>query len=57
MLNIHFAGRKFNKNGNAIEWWTSETIKNYEKIAQCFVDQYNGYLVPGLSDVYVSSRA
>lgn len=56
---MRFAGRKFDKDGNAIEWWTPETIREYEKLAQCFVDQYNGYLVPGLEDfnIYVSNRA
>lgn len=49
-------GRKYDKNGNAIEWWTQKTINNYEEKAQCFVDQYNGYLVPGLENVYVNGK-
>ncbi|XP_029177304.1 neprilysin-1-like [Nylanderia fulva] len=51
-------GRKYDKNGNAIQWWTQETIDKYEQLAQCFVDQYNGYLVPSLEKekVYVNGR-
>lgn len=57
-INVRFAGRKYDKNGNAIEWWTQETINKYEELAQCFVNQYNSYLVPGLEEnIYVSSRA
>lgn len=47
---IFFAGRKYDKNGNAVQWWTQKTIDKYELLAQCFVDQYNGYLVPGLEE-------
>ncbi|XP_024875527.1 endothelin-converting enzyme homolog [Temnothorax curvispinosus] len=59
MYNIYcFAGRKYDKNGNAVEWWTQETINKYEELAQCFVEQYNSYLVPGLkqSKIYVNGR-
>ncbi|XP_011876235.1 PREDICTED: endothelin-converting enzyme 1-like [Vollenhovia emeryi] len=51
-------GRKYDKNGNAVEWWTQDTINKYENLAQCFVDQYNSYVVPGLeeSNVHVNGR-
>lgn len=51
-------GRKYDKNGNAVPWWTQETINKYEQLAQCFVDQYNGYLVPSLEKekIYVNGR-
>ncbi|XP_067204111.1 neprilysin-1-like [Linepithema humile] len=51
-------GRKYDKNGNSIQWWTQETIDKYEQLTQCFVDQYNGYLVPSLeeSKIYVNGR-
>jgi predicted metalloendopeptidase len=59
MYNELFTGRKYDKDGNAVEWWTQSTINKYEKLAQCFVDQYNSYLVPGLEDskAYVSNHA
>ncbi|KMQ96994.1 neutral endopeptidase [Lasius niger] len=50
-------GRKYDKNGNAVQWWTQQTIDKYEQLAQCFVDQYNGYLVPGLEEkIHVNGR-
>ncbi len=36
-------GRKFDKNGNLTEWWKKEDAQNFEKAAQCVVDQYSGY--------------
>ncbi|XP_011169776.2 endothelin-converting enzyme 1 [Solenopsis invicta] len=52
------SGRKYDKDGNAVEWWTQSTINKYEKLAKCFVDQYNNYLVPGLEDskTYVNGQ-
>ncbi|XP_020296562.1 neprilysin-like [Pseudomyrmex gracilis] len=41
-------GRKYNIDGNAIPWWTQRSINAYENITQCFIDQYDEYLVPGL---------
>ncbi|XP_070152530.1 endothelin-converting enzyme 1-like [Polyergus mexicanus] len=51
-------GRKYDKNGNAVQWWTQYTIDKYEQKTQCFVDQYNSYLVPGLeeSNIYVNGQ-
>ncbi|XP_051161413.1 endothelin-converting enzyme 1-like [Leptopilina boulardi] len=40
-------GRKFDKNGNDISWWSNEMIGEYEKRAKCFVDHYNNYKVDG----------
>lgn len=59
LISIYVVGRKYDKNGNAVDWWTQETINKYEDKTQCFVNQYNSYLVPGLEDenIYVSSRA
>ncbi|XP_020278779.1 neprilysin-like [Pseudomyrmex gracilis] len=48
--------RKHDKNGNAIKWWTQKTIDEYEIITQCFIDQYNEYLVPNLEDIRVNGR-
>ncbi|VVC33209.1 Hypothetical protein CINCED_3A017909 [Cinara cedri] len=36
-------GRQFDKNGNMIEWWDTETINTFREKAQCMVDQYSKY--------------
>jgi endothelin-converting enzyme/putative endopeptidase len=36
-------GRRFAGDGNLKDWWTEEDGKEFEKRAQCFVDQYAGY--------------
>lgn len=41
-------GSKQDKDGNDVPWWTQKSINEYENIMQCFIDQYNEYLVPGL---------
>ncbi|XP_042856655.1 neprilysin-1-like isoform X2 [Penaeus japonicus] len=44
-------GRLFDKQGNLIQWWSDETIAAYDERAKCFVDQYNGFVPPELSEV------
>ncbi len=36
-------GRKYDAKGNLIDWWTAQDAKEFEKRAQCFVDQYASY--------------
>jgi endothelin-converting enzyme/putative endopeptidase len=36
-------GRKFDAKGNLALWWSPATDKEFEKRAQCLVEQYNGY--------------
>ena len=38
-------GRQFDKDGNLIDWWESETKKKYLERAQCIIDQYENYTV------------
>ncbi len=40
-------GRKFALDGNLREWWTPEDASEFEKRAQCFIDQYSSYTVAG----------
>lgn len=40
-------GRKYDGNGNVIPWWSNKMIREYEKKAKCFVDQFNNYNVDG----------
>ncbi|XP_020297906.1 membrane metallo-endopeptidase-like 1 isoform X2 [Pseudomyrmex gracilis] len=41
-------GLNFDKNGNIMQTWTQKSIDEYENITQCFIEQYNKYLVPKL---------
>ncbi|XP_011866367.1 PREDICTED: membrane metallo-endopeptidase-like 1 isoform X1 [Vollenhovia emeryi] len=38
-------GRQFNKEGNLVDWWQSETKKRYLKKAECIIHQYGNYTV------------
>ena len=38
-------GRKFDGKGNLVSWWTPATDAEFEKRAQCVVDQFNRYEV------------
>lgn len=43
-------GRHYDQNGNYTDWWTEDTVKGFEERADCFVDQYAKYTVPGPDD-------
>ena len=38
-------GRENDKFGNKVEWWTDETLVNYDQRAECFIEQYSNYTV------------
>lgn len=38
-------GRQFNKEGNLVDWWESETKEHYLKRAECIIYQYGNYTV------------
>lgn len=40
-------GRHYDETGNYTNWWDDETVKAFEERAQCFVDQYSNFTVPG----------
>lgn len=40
-------GRKSDHMGNVNMWWKNETIKEYEKRADCFIKHYESYSIPG----------
>lgn len=42
-------GRQFDKDGNLIQWWDDIVIQKFKERAQCIIDQYNNYTVPGLN--------
>jgi predicted metalloendopeptidase len=39
------SGRQFDKDGNRLQWWTSETIDQFNQRKTCIVDQYSNYTV------------
>jgi predicted metalloendopeptidase len=44
------SGRKFDAQGNQVDWWTAEDAKNFDERAKCIIDQFNGYVVePGVN--------
>ena len=45
-------GRKFDKDGNVMQWWNNSTDKAFRDRVQCIIDQYSKYKPPGL-DLYV----
>ncbi|KAL0829029.1 hypothetical protein ABMA28_003901 [Loxostege sticticalis] len=43
-------GRKFDKNGNYLPWWSNETVESFVNMTQCFVDQYSAFELPELGE-------
>lgn len=39
-------GRKYDLNGNLINWWNSEAKQRFSEEADCFIEQYNQYTDP-----------
>jgi endothelin-converting enzyme len=42
-------GRHYDQNGNYTDWWNNKTVAGFEERAECFVNQYANFTVPGLS--------
>ncbi|KAF9973603.1 hypothetical protein BGZ73_003156 [Actinomortierella ambigua] len=51
-------GRLFNATGFFTNWWTNQTAEEFEKRAQCFVDEYGNFTVkdPEGREVHVNGR-
>ena len=47
-------GRRFDARGNLRDWWAEADAAEFEKRAQCIVDQYAAY--PVLDDLKINSR-
>ena len=41
-------GHKSDKDGREIPWWTNDTLTEFFKRTQCFVEQYGNYTFPQL---------
>lgn len=40
-------GRHYDETGNFTDWWDGKTVTAFEERAQCFIDQYSEFTVPG----------
>lgn len=47
-------GRQFDAKGNLRDWWTKEDGEQFEKRAQCIVDQYAQYVI--VDDIKINSK-
>ena len=47
-------GREFDAQGNLKDWWTKEDNEQFNKRAQCIVDQYAQYIV--VDDIKINSK-
>ncbi|KAK7477926.1 hypothetical protein BaRGS_00030835, partial [Batillaria attramentaria] len=41
-------GRKYDKEGNSRSWWSNSSVTEFQKLAQCYVTQYNGFTEFGM---------
>ncbi|KXH49781.1 peptidase family M13 [Colletotrichum simmondsii] len=51
-------GRHYDQNGNYTDWWSDATVQAFKDKAECFVDQYSNFSVPGPDDkpLHVNGR-
>jgi len=51
-------GRHYDQHGNLTDWWSNSTVEAFEERAQCFVDQYAKFSVPGPDNkaIHVNGR-
>ena len=51
-------GRHYDQTGNFTEWWNNKTVEAFKVKAQCFIDQYHEFTVPGPNDeaLHVNGR-
>ncbi len=47
-------GRKFDADGNLKEWWTKSDGEKFEKLADCFVNEYSSFYV--LPDLHLNGK-
>jgi putative endopeptidase len=47
-------GRKFDGNGNMIDWWTDSVSADFDKRAACVADQFDSYVA--VDDVHVNGK-
>lgn len=47
-------GRQFDAEGNLKDWWTDKDAAEFDRRAQCVVDQYANYVV--VDDIHINSK-
>ncbi|XP_074037562.1 endothelin-converting enzyme homolog isoform X2 [Leptinotarsa decemlineata] len=41
-------GRKHDKYGNYVQWWSNQTIETFENLTECFIKQYDNFTIDGV---------
>ncbi|CAG9762242.1 unnamed protein product [Ceutorhynchus assimilis] len=41
-------GRKYDKYGSYMQWWSNRTIETFENMTNCFIKQYDNYTLNGV---------
>jgi putative endopeptidase len=50
-------GRQYDAKGNLVDWWTPSVAKEFDRRAQCVVDQYADYVAdPAIADVKLNGK-
>ena len=44
------SGRRFDKNGNLVDWWDPATKANFAERTKCILNQYDNYIVKLVGD-------
>lgn len=47
-------GRLYDKDGNLKSWWTDSDAQKFKARAQCMIDQYSSYVVPGTGNMTIN---
>ena len=56
MTSPPIAGRQYDGNGNVAEWWTPETVENFEQETQCYIEQYNSFCYEDIGECVSDAR-
>jgi len=44
-------GKNFDKNGKLSNWWTNSTTEEFNKLTQCYIEQYGNYTIDGANGI------
>jgi len=44
-------GKDYDKNGKLSNWWTNSTTEEFNKLTQCYIEQYGNYTVDGTDGI------
>jgi endothelin-converting enzyme/putative endopeptidase len=47
-------GSQFDADGNLKNWWTDKDKKQFDELEQCFIDEYDGFVV--VDDVHIKGK-